>query len=191
MSGAGFSTDDLQEALKQTAQLMSVPLRSPRWVKPTWWDHPLTVTRTRPIPAASGWLDLISITLGKSTFAPDGYSLRLAGYVATGKNDPLTTGMTYRFIKNGSLLNAQEFDITNTIERHVLRYSGVAAPWPAFGRKMFLNVGNNGTLKLQVNNPSGASETAVAALYGYYYPNLGDLPGGSLEQSTTESYRDA
>jgi hypothetical protein len=181
-SSGPYTSDDLQQALSQTAERLSIPIRSPRWVKPTWWDWPLTEMRTRPIPAASGWVDLISITLGKQPgLAPDGYSARLLAFVSTGQNDPLTTGMLYRFVRNGQLMNDQEFDITNTIEKNVMRYSGIPDPWPAFGRKIFLNLTNNSQLILQVNNPGVAPQIAIAALYGYYYPNLGDLTKGSLE----------
>lgn len=179
MSGA-YSEEDLVNALKQTASIMSVPTRPPSWVRPPWWAMPINVTRTRPIPAASGWVDYITVQLGQTDLAPVGYSIRLTGYVATGRNDPLTTGMTYRFLRNGTQLPTQEFDITNTVERHVMRYTETE-PWPAFGRKMFFHVPNQSRLVLQVNNPSGAEEIAIAALYGYYYPNLGDVGRGGQE----------
>lgn len=172
--------DAMAEALAETAKSASVPLRPPLWVKPSWWALPLLATKTRPIPAASGWIDYITIT-PETGFAPSGYSMRIVGFVATGENDPLVTGMTYRFVRGASRLPVQEFDITNTIERHVERYSGVAAPWPAWGRKMFLNVINGQRLVLQVNNPDAAPQLAIAAIYGYFYPNLRDLGKGSLE----------
>lgn len=181
MDGAHFTSEELQQALADVARLMSIPTRSPRWVKQPWWAWPLNVTRTRPIPAGSGWIDYIRIQLGQTDLAPTGYSLRLAAFTGTGENDPLVTGMTYRFIRNGQRLPAQEFDITNTIEKHLERYSGVTFPFPTWARKMFLIVPNDGLLQLQVNNPSGAEELAFASLYGYYYPNLGDQGKGSLE----------
>lgn len=181
MNVGGYTSDDLMHALADTARMMSIPIRSPQWVKPTWWDYPLNLNKTRPVPANSGWLDYLVIQLGVSDFAPSGYSLRLMAYVATTKTNPLVNGVTYRFLRNGQQLPTQEFDITNTIERHILRYSGVPDPWPAYGRKMFLHVPNYGRLVLQVNNPSNTAQLCPVALYGYYWPNLGDLPRGSLE----------
>jgi len=182
MDVGGYTSEDLQQALADTAKMMSIPLRSPQWVKPTWWDYPLNETRTRPVPAQSGWLDYIVIQLGVTPgFAPLGYSLRLMAFVGTTRTDPLVNGVTYRFLRNGQQLASQEFDITNTIEKHILRYSGVPDPWPAYGRKMFLHVSNQGRLVLQVNNPSMSEQLCPVALYGFYWPNLGDLPRGSLE----------
>lgn len=186
MDASTYSSADLQAALAETARLLSFPTRQPRWVKPPFWAWPLNETRTRPIPAASGWVDYIDIELGKEPgTAPEGFTLRLAAFIGTTENDPLTTGVTYRFKRNGALLPTQEFDITNTIERHLERYTN-PEPYPAFARKMFLIVQNQGHLVLQVNNPSGSTQIAFAALYGYYYPNLGDVGRGGLETAAGE-----
>jgi hypothetical protein len=191
MEAFGYTRDDLLQSLADVARIMSIPKRDPRWVKPTFWDYPLNETRTRPVPANSGWLDYITIHLGvQPGFAPEGYSLRLMAFVGTTLTDPLTNGVTYRFLKNGFPLPAQEIDITNNIEKGILRYSGVPAPWPAYGRKIFLTVQNQGRLVLQVNNPSGDAVLCPAALFGYYFPNLGDLPKGSLERARDESETD-
>ncbi len=56
-----------------------------------------------------------------------------------------------------------------------------AEMWPAFGRKIIMITQNEGTLTLQVNNPGVVDRIAVAALYGYYYPNLGDVSRGGME----------
>ncbi len=185
-----YTSDDLLQAVADTARMMSIPIRDPRWVKPTWWDYPLNESRTRPVPNSGVWLDYITIKLGVTPgFAPDGYSLRLMAFVGTTETDPLTNGVTYRFLRNGQHLAEQEFDITNDIEKHVMRYSGVPDPWPAFGRKMFIAVQNNGTLVLQVKNSGAGEVICPAALYGYYFPNLGDLPKGSLERGMNGTER--
>lgn len=180
MDGVTPTFDDMAQALAETARSMSVPLRPPLWVKPSWWSLPLLATKTRPVPAASGWIDYITIQPNVG-LAPQGYSMRLIGYVATGENDPLVTGMTYRFVRGAQRLPVQEFNITDTIERHVERYSGVPNPWPAWGRRIFLHAINDQRIVLQVNNPDAAPQIAIAALYGYFYPNLRDVGRGSLE----------
>jgi hypothetical protein len=180
--GTPFTADDLGHAIAETAKLISIPYRNPEWVKPSWWAWPLNVTRTRGIPPTAGFVDYINIQLGQTDLAPVGYSIKVCAFVGTTENDPLVNGVTYRFLRNGVHLPAQEFNITNTIEKHLDRYTS-ALPFPAFGRKLFLNVTNDGRLQLQVNNPSGLVQVGFCALYGYYYPNLGDLDRGGMESA--------
>lgn len=177
-----FTVPEAISAAAIVARNISIPLREPSYSRPPYWALPLNITKTRPIPAASGWLEYLVIHLGVTGLAPDGYSARVQYYIASGSVDPTTSGLRYRFRYNGALLPAQEFDITDGIERHIDHLA--AAPYPAMPRRFDLHMRNNSRLVLEVNNTGGASTFAFAALMGYYYPNLGDLDRGAQERGT-------
>ncbi len=178
-----FTVPEAIDAAALVARNISIPLREPSYSRPPYWGLPLNESRTRPIPAASGWLDYIVLHLGKTPGqAPDGYSARVQYYIASGNESPITSGLLYRFVYNGQLLRSQEFDITNDIERHIDHLA--AMPYPAQPRRIDLHLRNNSRLVLQVNNTGGSPTYAFASLMGYYYPNLGDLDRGALERGT-------
>jgi len=178
-----FTISEATDAAKITMRSMSVPMREPSYSRPPYWALPLNETRTRPIPALSGWLNYITIHMGQQPgLAPAGYSARVQYYIASGEVSPITSGLLYRFVYNGVLLRSEEFDITNDIERHIDHLA--AMPFPAQPRRLDQHVRNDGRLVLQVNNTGGAIAMAFAALMGYYYPNLGDRDRGALERGS-------
>jgi hypothetical protein len=157
----------------------------PGYNRPPFWAYTFNETKTRPIPAGSGWLDYLVVQLGESPgTAPVGYSLVINQFIATGQVSPIVSGLRYRFLLKGTRLRSEEFDITNDIERHVDH--GAARPWPAMQRRTFIQVGNQQLLVLQVNNTGGATTKAFASLAGWYYPNLGDMPRGSQEAGSQQ-----
>lgn len=175
-----FTVQQVVDGVALAAKNASLPLREPSYSRPPFWAKPLNETRTRPVAAGSGWLDYITLQLGQTPgLAPVGYSLVIDRYIATGEASPITSGLLYRFLVRGTHLREQEFDITNDIERHVDH--AAAVPWPAMQRRIYIHVGNQQRLVLQVNNTGGASTKAYASISGYYYPNLGDLPRSSQE----------
>lgn len=178
-----YSPQEAIEAAKIVMRTMSVPLREPSYARPPFWAYPLNENRTRPVPAGSGWLDYITLHLGQEPgLAPNGYSARVQYYIASGDESPITSGLLYRFLYNGQLVPEQEFDITNDIERHVDH--AAAIPYPAMTRRLDFHIRNNGRFVLQVNNTGPSTVIALAALCGYYYPNLGDRDRGALERGS-------
>ncbi len=175
-----FTVEQTIKAAAMAARIASLPLREPAYSRPPFWAKAFNETKTRPVVAGSGWLDYITIQLGQEPgLAPVGYSLVVNQYIATGDVSPLVSGLVYRFIVRGMHLREQEFDITNTVERHVDH--AAAKPWPAMQRRIYIHVGNQQRLVLQVNNQGGDETKAYASLAGYYYPNLLDLPRSSQE----------
>lgn len=160
------------------AKMGSIPFREPDYARPSYWAKNLSETRCRPIPSGAGWIDYITIQMGQG-FAPQGYSCVVQYFIATGLLDPATSTLRYRFTQAGIPLPVQEFDINNNIELGVERASAI--PWPAMVRRVYLEIQNDRQLVLQVMNTSGAPQLAFAGLFGYYFPNLGDLPRGSIE----------
>jgi len=174
------SENTIIEGALRAARIVSIPVRRPDWVDPSFWAYPLNQTKTRPVPAASSWLDYLTVRPSRAGgLAPEGYSAVIKGFVATSEADPAVSGIRYRFMLGGRLLPAQEFGITDAIDRHVQRND--TYPWPAFHRRTFIQVSNNQLLTLQVRNTSGAEAVAIAGLYGWFYPNLGTLGKGGQE----------
>lgn len=176
--------DTMVAAVITAAKQASIPIRNPAWIDPSWWSYPLNVTRTRPIPANSGWIDYIDLntTIGGG-LSPSDYAIRLKGYVASGQYAPTVSGLLYRFRRNGGFPPDQEFDITDSIERHLERNNPnqFPHPFPCFHRRIVMVLNNNSRLTLQVNNTSGTARLAFASLFGYYYPNLLGLSKGGQE----------
>jgi hypothetical protein len=167
-------------AAQMVAKMGSIPFREPEYARPSYASKNLSVTKTRPIPSAPGvWVDYITIQNGVG-LSPQGYSAVIQYFTVTGENDPLTSTLRYRFKQSGSVLPTQEFDINNDIELGIDR--AAALPWPAMVRRIYIELQNDRQLVLQVQNSSGVDQLAFAGLYGYYFPNLGDLPRGSLER---------
>jgi hypothetical protein len=180
MSDPAITFRSVVHAAETAAKIASIPIRNPAWQDPTFWSYPLNETRTRPVPANSGWLNYIVIDLRlQQGFAPEDYTIRLKGFVATGQVDPATSGLEYRFVRGGQMLPTQEFDITDNIERHLER--SFPFPYPCFHRRLMLLVTNDSQIVLQVRNASGTPRLAFASLYGYYYPNLGGAGRGTQE----------
>jgi len=184
MSDLTPAEDQMVASVIVAARTMSIPIRNPAYIDPTWWSYPLNVTKTRPVPANSGWLDYIDINSDNGGgLVPTGHVIRLKGYVASGQYAPTVSGLRYRFRKNGQFLPDQEFDITDTIERHLERNNPnqFPHPFPCFHRRIVMTLNNDSRLTLQVNNTSGIVRLAFASLYGYYYPNLLGLSKGGQE----------
>ncbi len=172
--------DQVVRAAQMVAKMGSIPVREPEYARPSYWSKNLAETRTRPVPPTGGaWLDYITIQMGLG-LAPQGYSAVVQYFITTGEDDPLTSGLRYRFTQAGIPLPVQEFDINNTIELGVDRFATL--PWPAMVRRIYIEIQNDRQLVLQVQNNSGDDQLAFAGLFGYYFPNLGDLPRGAIER---------
>lgn len=167
-------------AMATLAQMGSIPLREPVYNRPTFWSYPLNEMRARIVPPTTAFVDFIVIQMGRGR-APVGYSAKFQYWVMTGLNDPATSGITFRFLVNGSPFDPATFGITSNIDQCVERVNA-PNPWPAQPQRFNMLITNDRQIRLQVRNTSGINQRAFAALYGYYYPNLGDLTRGSLER---------
>lgn len=165
------------EALRQYAELGSIPLREQSAQRPTFSSFNLTMTKTRIIPAASGWLDYLVLQLGTGQ-AASGFGAMVQYFVATGELAPAVSGLQYRFIHNGALMPSQEFALDPLVDPNINH--AAAAPFPAQKRRFNLELYNRDRLVLQVNNTGGADARAFAGLFGYYYPNQ-SMPRESQE----------
>ena len=184
MSDLTPAEDQMVAAVVVAARKSSIPIRNPAYIDPSWWSYPLNVTKTRPIPANSGWLNYLDINTNVGGgLVPTGHVIRLKGYVASGQYDPVVSGLRYRFLESGRHMPDQEFDITDSIERHLERNNPnqFPHPFPCFHRRIVITLNNDSRLTLQVNNTSGTVRLAFASLYGYYYPNLLGLSKGGQE----------
>jgi hypothetical protein len=187
--GQNFNVQALSPAAQQVvaglallAKSGSIPLREPVYNRPSFWCYPLNEMRARlvsPVATNGGWQDIILLNGGMGRW-PSGYGLKVQYYIATQQNDPATSGVLYRFIKNGSPLNSLSFNITNAIDKNVERLA-TPNPWPAMPARFDIVCMNGEQLRMQVFVPTGAAQRCFACLYGYYFPNLGSLTKGNLE----------
>lgn len=172
------------EVIRATARMSrisSIPMREPSSARPTFWSQSICSTKTRPVPAMSGWLDYIVLQPGKGN-APAGYSGIINFMVATAQNNMATNGLLYRFLLLGSPLNPSMFNMQPGFDQYVERV-GTPNPFPAQPRKVNIIIDNNSQLRMQVNNTSGVVVNAYAALYGWWYPNLGTSERSAFEAS--------
>ena len=159
---------EFARAAAAVAQLGSIPLREPSPQRPPFWAKPVIATKTRPIAAGTAWTDYLVLQGGRGFF-PAGYGAVINRFVATGKDDPATSGLEYRFLVNGDLVREQEFDLTAGIDLNVDH--AAAAPFPAQARRCYFLVVQYQMLQLQVRNTGVASTLAYAGLFGWYFPS--------------------
>lgn len=157
-------------AAATVARLGSIPLREQSPGRPPFWAKPIVATKTRPIPAGTTWFDYI-VLRGGFEFFPKGYSAVVNRFISTGKGDPATSGLAYRFLVDGDLVNATEFNLLATVDYNVDRAS--LTPFPSMVRRCFFNVPVGHSLILQAQNTSLATSIAYAGLFGWYYSALG------------------
>jgi hypothetical protein len=168
-------------ALTMVAQMGSIPLREEGIARPPFGAYTLTRTKTRIIPAGQAWIDYVVIQMGEGE-APSGYAARIAGFVASGLLDPATTGIEYRFlINNYQQMSPQEFVLAAGVDLNVDHLA--AQPFPSQPRKVMMQLQNDQRLALQVRNTGGVDAVALGAIYGWYYPNLGDMPRDAQEST--------
>ncbi len=161
--------------------MASIPLREQSTARPTFWSPPLCLTKTRPIPANTDWTDYLVLRAGVEFF-PQGYGAEVNQFIATGKDDPDTSGLQFRFKHDADLMPSQEFALQPTIDYGVDRAS--AAPWPAMTRRCHFIVMPNNSLVLQVKNTDAMeSHIAICGLFGWYFPTLSSGDRETLEAS--------
>jgi len=163
-----FTEQQVVNALADFVRLGSVSIREQGVQRPTFGSVNLTETRCRSIPAASGWVDYITIKMGLGA-APQGFAAVIEFFTASGKTDPATSGLQYRFMLDGALMASQEFAIPAGVDLNVNHLS--TTPFPAQPRRLNLFVNNESRLALQVNNTGGVATVAYAGLFGWYLPN--------------------
>lgn len=186
-----ISIQEVIAASKRLVQQTSIPLREPSTGRPTFWSNCLAQTRTRPIPANSGWIDINQIRPGVGIF-PENYSCIVNMFIATSQASMVTSGLLYQFLLEGDLMPSQYFAIAPGVDYNVERINE-ATPFPSQPRKIFISVGNNQHLSLQVMNTSSSIQNSYSALFGWFYPNLGNENKTSFEGSgfdQTDTVRD-
>jgi hypothetical protein len=165
----------VQTLIKQS----SIPLREPSTARPTFWSTCLAQTKTRPIPANSGWIDLNQLIPGVGTF-PEHYAAIVNYFIATSQASMATSGLLYRFLLEGDLL--PNVNLAAGVDYNVERINTVN-PFPAQPRKIFINVTSSQHLSLQVKNTSGTIQNAYTGLFGWFYPDLGSTGAEAYEGS--------
>lgn len=186
-----ISYQEVISAAKRMAQQTSIPLREPATARPTFWSPCLAQTRTRPIPANSGWLNINTLVPGVGIF-PSNYSCVVNQYIATSQAAMSASGLLYRFLVEGDMMPSQYFQIAAGVDYNVERV-GTTNPFPSQPRKIFITLSNNQHLALQVNNTSGSIQQSYSALFGWFFPNLGGENKTSFEGSgfnQTDTVRD-
>jgi hypothetical protein len=173
-----LTEQDVLDALERIKDVGSIPLRENSWNEYPFWADPINLTKARPVPANSGWLNYIVLPRRSQ------YIGIVRQFVGTSQNAPDVSGVEYRFIKRGVLLPINEYNITNDVEKHLDRNQ--SNPFPTHPRHTFIRVEDDEDLILQVRNTSGSVQLAFAALYGWYYDDLRSPD----ERSPTEGITD-
>ncbi len=150
--------------MKRVAESGSIPLRENSWNEYPFWADPINLTKARPVPANSGWLNYIVLP------RRSGYIGMVREFVGTSQFVHSVSGIEYRFIRRGVFVLPPQYDITNGVEKNLERSE--ALPYPTTPRKTFIRVEDSEDLILQVRNTTGAQQLAFAALYGWYYDSL-------------------
>ncbi len=165
------------------AQMASIPLREQSTARPTFWSPPICQTKTRPIPAGTGWTDYLVLRSGVEFF-PQGYGAEVNQFIATGKDDPATSMLQFRFVKEGfTIMPSQEFGLNATIDYGVDRSALNLSPWPAMVRRCVFTVMPQQSLVLQVKNADVAAHIAICGLFGWFFPTLSSGDRETLEAS--------
>jgi hypothetical protein len=165
-------------AAAMVARLGSIPLREQSPGRPPFWAKPLLATKTRPIPANTDWFTYLFLKCGVDFF-PEGYAGVVNRFIASGKEDPATSGLEYRFLLDGDLVSDEEFEIPAGFDLNVDHAATI--PFPAQARRCFFNISVNHSLSLQVRNTSVSSSIAYAGLFGWYYSALGSQERDAFE----------
>ncbi len=164
-----FTPDQVVRAAAGAARLASIPLREASTGRPTFWSPPICLTKTRPIPAGTDWVDYLTLRSGVDFF-PQGYGAEVNEFIATGKDDPATSGLQFRFRKDETLMPVQEFELQANIDYAVDRFAAI--PWPAMTRRCTFTVMPKNSLALQVKNTDVVAHIAICGLFGWYFPDL-------------------
>lgn len=163
--------------LATVAQVASIPLREPSYSRPPFWAKPLLEMRARLVPSTD-WVDFITLQGGRDNF-PAGYSATIRFFIATTVTNPATNSVVWRFLFNGTPMDANQFVLVPGIDLNVDR--AAALPWPAQVRRIAQILTNNDRFVLQVRNLTPTTQRGVAALSGWYWPNTPQQDRGNLE----------
>lgn len=160
------------------ARLASIPIREQSTGRPTFWSPPLCPTKTRPIPAGTDWIDYLVLASGIQFF-PQGYGAIVNQFIVTGKDDPATSLLQFRFRQDTTIMPSQEFGLNATIDYGVDRASTI--PWPAMTRRCHFVVMPQHSLALQVKNADVVAHIAICGLFGWFFPDLSAEGKGAFE----------
>lgn len=167
-------------ALADVARVTSIPLREPSYSRPTFWSKPLLEMRARIIPPLTDWTPYITLQSGLANF-PAGFSATVQYFIATSVVDPATSGVTWRFLYQGGIMDVNQFVLVPGIDLNVERSAAVPNPWPSQVRRIAQIIMNGEQFVLQVKNTSGVNQRALAALSGWYWPNTPTQDRGNME----------
>jgi hypothetical protein len=127
------------------------------------------------------WIDYLTFVPGVG-LSPLGHMAVINRWVATGFDDPVTTGLEYRIRVDDRILPASEFSLTPGIEQNVDR--NITTPWPVQEQRIFLALENSQRFTLQVRQTLAPRGTlAFARITGWYLPNLGNNPREAFSSS--------
>lgn len=166
-----FTPDQVVRAAAMVARMGSIPLREQSTGRPTFWSPPICLTKTRPIPASTDWTDYLTLKAGVSFF-PEGYGALVNQFIVTGKDDPATSLLQFRFKMGDTLMTPQEFALQATIDYGVDRSATNLSPWPAMTRRCQFVVMPKDSFVLQVKNDDVVAHIAICGLFGWYFPDL-------------------
>lgn len=178
-----YTREQVYEAMQRVIDSVSVPVREPSYNDPSFWSEALTITRTRIIPGRSGWLDYLTVT------PKEGYPRVIKSYVATPYEQTagLPSLMEFRWVRRQTIEDTTQIILDPGVERHVDRYE--SEPWPAFFRKVRFYADDTSRFALQVRNRSRRAERAIAAVTGWYYPELQSPGEITSQQGVTDALR--
>lgn len=152
---------DFEQAALRVVQNVSIPVREPSYNAVPFWGAPLTITRARPIPALTNWIDYLVIP------PQDLYPRVIKQYIATSQ---VPDQLEYRWLRTTGYVSPDTVDLPPNVERHLDRF--LTHPYPCRWRPFMLRVGDSDRLVLQVRNPTAGQQLAFAAVFGWYYPSL-------------------
>lgn len=152
----------IAESAQRILENFSIPVRMTSYIEAPFWSLPLTLTRARPLPVNGGaWTDFFSVPVNNL------FSRVVHSYVLT----PRTEGQVeFRWIKGGSLLYPESFQLPVAVERHIDRLA--VHPYPCHFRKTFVVAKHDEELRIQARNLSANLQLIFGAVVGWYYPAL-------------------
>lgn len=153
------------EAVAFTAFLQSLrgsnlPIRRPSFNQPAFWSLPIFLTKPRPVPAGTAWVDFLSVS------GVPHYIAVITHFVASSVGDSNINGLQWRFLLNGAGLTGTSFAAGQELNK--------VGPntYPVKYRSIYQPVTEIQTLTLQVQNLTGLQCMAVAALVGWWYETM-------------------
>ncbi|NEN87936.1 MAG: hypothetical protein F6K48_03040 [Okeania sp. SIO3H1] len=145
----------------------ALPIRSPGYEKPGYWDLPVTRSSVVTVPNTPIWQTLQDVE------SPDEYNTLLREYIACPLLLPYPAGLQFRIRVDEGIL---DMNLPNGIDRH---HSDGENVFNLIRQKVQYVLSDHEHFVIEVRNTTGGPVTVASAVYGWHYYN----PIGNLSES--------